>query len=51
MAEQADPAVRWWRPGHRYQVWYDRTVFHFLTTSRARQQYLRTLDRATGDRR
>jgi len=24
-----------WRPGRRYQVWHDRAVFHFLTTSRA----------------
>lgn len=37
-----------WRPGHRYRVWHDREVFHFLTTSRVRQQYLRTLDQATG---
>jgi trans-aconitate methyltransferase len=37
-----------WRPGRRYQVWHDRAVFHFLTTSPARQQYLRTLDQATG---
>ncbi len=37
-----------WRPGRRYQVWHDRAVFHFLTTNRARQQYMRTLDQATG---
>lgn len=36
-----------WQPGRRYQVWHDRAVFHFLTTSRARQGYLRALDQAT----
>jgi hypothetical protein len=36
-----------WQPGRRYDVWHDRAVFHFLTTSHARQQYLRTLHRAT----
>lgn len=37
-----------WRPGRLYQVWHDRAVFHFLTTSRTRQQYMRTLGQATG---
>jgi trans-aconitate methyltransferase len=36
-----------WRPARRYQAWHDRAVFHFLTTSPARQQYLRTLRQAT----
>jgi hypothetical protein len=36
-----------WRPARRYQVWHDRAVFHFRTTSQARQQYLRTLRQAT----
>jgi hypothetical protein len=36
-----------WRPARRYRVWHDRAVFHFLTTSPARQQYLRTLRQAT----
>lgn len=36
-----------WRPGRRYQVWHDRAVFHFLTTSRARRQYVQTLMQAT----
>ena len=36
-----------WRPGRRYQVWHDRAVFHFLTTIRDQQRYMRTLDRAT----
>jgi Methyltransferase domain len=45
--------IRWrtadiltWRPERPYQAWHDRAVFHFLTTSQARQQYLQTL-RAT----
>jgi trans-aconitate methyltransferase len=47
--------VRWvtadiltWRPERRYQAWHDRAVYHFLTTGEQRQQYLRTLDAATG---
>ncbi len=36
-----------WRPEHRYQVWHDRAVFHFLTTGRARQRYLQALHAAT----
>jgi hypothetical protein len=36
-----------WQPGRRYQVWHDRAVFHFLTTSHARQQYLHVLHQAT----
>ena len=36
-----------WHPRRRYQAWHDRAVFHFLTTGEHRQQYLRTLDRAT----
>lgn len=36
-----------WRAGRRYQVWHDRAVFHFLTTSRGRRQYMQTLGRAT----
>ena len=37
-----------WHPRRRYQTWHDRAVFHFLTTEEHRQQYLHTLDRATG---
>jgi hypothetical protein len=47
--------VRWvtadilaWQPQRRYQAWHDRAVYHFLTTSDQRQQYLHTLDAATG---
>jgi len=36
-----------WHPRRRYQAWHDRAVFHFLTSGEHRQQYLRTLDRAT----
>ena len=36
-----------WQQQRRYQVWHDRAVFHFLTGSQARQQYLRTLHSAT----
>jgi trans-aconitate methyltransferase len=36
-----------WHPPRRYQAWHDRAVFHFLTTGEHRQQYWRTLDRAT----
>jgi hypothetical protein len=46
--------VRWlaadiltWRPERRYQAWHDRAVFHFLTSTQARQQYLATLQAAT----
>jgi hypothetical protein len=35
-----------WRPGRRYQAWHDRAVFHFLTTARARRQYLQALHQA-----
>src|SRR5690242_472001 len=37
-----------WHPPRRYQARHDRAVFHFLTTSQHRQQYLRALDVATG---
>jgi trans-aconitate methyltransferase len=36
-----------WHPRRRYQAWHDRAVFHFLTTGKRRQLYLRTLDAAT----
>jgi hypothetical protein len=46
--------VRWlvadilaWRPERRYQVWHDRAVFHFLTSSTDRRRYLDTLNAAT----
>jgi hypothetical protein len=46
--------VRWlaadvltWQPERRYQAWHDRAVFHFLTSTQARQQYLATLQAAT----
>jgi 2-polyprenyl-3-methyl-5-hydroxy-6-metoxy-1,4-benzoquinol methylase len=38
--------VRWevaditdWRPSHRYDVWHDRAVFHFLTEPKQRDAY------------
>jgi trans-aconitate methyltransferase len=37
-----------WRPQRSYQTWHDRAVFHFLTSDLDRQQYLSTLDAATG---
>jgi hypothetical protein len=37
-----------WHPRRRYQAWHDRAVYHFLTTDEHRQQYLHTLDTATG---
>jgi hypothetical protein len=37
-----------WQPQRRYQVWHDRAVFHFLTATQDRRQYLHTLDVATG---
>jgi trans-aconitate methyltransferase len=37
-----------WHPPRRYQAWHDRAVYHFLTLDEHRQQYLRTLDAATG---
>jgi hypothetical protein len=46
--------VRWlatdvltWRPERQYQVWHDRAVFHFLTDSQERRQYLRVLHACT----
>jgi ubiquinone/menaquinone biosynthesis C-methylase UbiE len=33
-------------PPHRYDVWHDRAVFHFLTEASQRQAYLATLRRA-----
>jgi hypothetical protein len=36
-----------WEPELCYQVWHDRAVFHFLTTSEDRRQYLQTLDSVT----
>src|ERR1039457_2361903 len=36
-----------WRPERHYQAWHDRAVFHFLTSTQARQQYLATLQAAT----
>jgi len=39
--------VRTWEPRRCYDVWHDRAVFHFLTTSEDRQQYLQALDSAT----
>lgn len=29
-----------WQPSRRYDLWHDRAVFHFLTTSSARAAYL-----------
>ena len=37
-----------WHPQRRYQAWHDRAVYHFLTLEEHRQQYLHTLDAATG---
>jgi trans-aconitate methyltransferase len=39
--------VRNWAPEIRYHVWHDRAVFHFLTSTQDRQQYLQALDYAT----
>lgn len=36
-----------WRPPRSYQVWHDRAVFHFLTDSQDRRQYLQALHAAT----
>jgi len=33
-------------PPHRFALWHDRAVFHFLTDERERGAYLRSLDRA-----
>jgi trans-aconitate methyltransferase len=39
--------VRNWAPEIRYHVWHDRAVFHFLTRTEDRRQYLQALDYAT----
>lgn len=39
--------IRTWQPEHRYQVWHDRAVFHFLTDPADRAAYRDTLHRAT----
>lgn len=33
-------------PPHRFALWHDRAVFHFLIDEREREAYLRSLDRA-----
>jgi SAM-dependent methyltransferase len=33
-------------PGHRFDIWHDRAVFHFLTTAGERSRYLATLKAA-----
>jgi len=33
-------------PGHRYDVWHDRAVFHFLTEPQQRQAYVETVFRS-----
>jgi len=35
-----------WRPRHRYGVWHDRALFHFLTTPEGRDGYARAANRA-----
>ncbi len=37
-----------WHPQRHYQAWHDRAAYHFLTFDEHRQQYLHTLDTATG---
>lgn len=34
------------QPGHRYALWHDRAVFHFLTSARDRRNYVDTLKRS-----
>jgi methyltransferase family protein len=36
-----------WRPPRRYQVWHDRAVFHFLTTSDQQAAYIAALKAGT----
>jgi SAM-dependent methyltransferase len=36
-----------WRPGRTFDIWHDRAVFHFLTTTEDIQRYLDVLARAT----
>lgn len=38
--------VTQFRPPHRYDVWHDRAVFHFLTDADERKQYVRVLNEA-----
>ena len=33
-------------PGHRFDIWHDRAVFHFLTTTEERSRYLANLKAA-----
>jgi SAM-dependent methyltransferase len=35
-----------WEPPHRYRVWHDRAVFHFLTEPQDRDRYRAVLGRA-----
>lgn len=35
--------VRRWHPAHRYDLWHDRAVFHFLTEAADRNAYKATL--------
>ncbi len=52
LAERADQ-VEWiesditlFRPAHRYALWHDRAVFHFLTDANDRMAYVDTLRRS-----
>lgn len=52
----ADAGVEWivadvltWRPRHRYALWHDRAVFHFLVDPQDQAAYLRTLDASGAD--
>ena len=35
-----------WRPPHRWDVWHDRAVFHFLPDDEQRKRYRRVLEQA-----
>ena len=40
--------IRTWRPEHRWDLWHDRALLHFLTEPDDRQRYADTLRRAVG---
>jgi SAM-dependent methyltransferase len=43
--EWFDADVTAFHPPHRFAIWHDRAVFHFLTDKRDRQNYVRVLKR------
>ena len=48
--EWFDEDVTWFEPPHRFSLWHDRAVFHFLAAPADRQRYVEVLKRTLGPR-